>query len=129
MAVLQVSRITSKHAIVADGVHVVNSVGMAFRYIAGYDPASKQPSNLTAIMVNANGTVVATLYRSPPLDKYQYRPFTTYSPPVVVNAAGLQLKFPAGTQRCTATSTCSPFIRSHHRFVEPSIQKALFVPQ
>jgi hypothetical protein len=89
--------LTSRHAVVGDG-HVLDGVSLAFRWIAGYDINATHPSNLTVALTNSSGAVVATLYRSGPLSGYPYAPFTSYSPPLKVEATGLGVRLGAGAR-------------------------------
>ena len=81
----------SHHGIVTRDAagHSLDSIAMTYRYIAGYDPNATRPANLTVALVNASGGHVHSLYSSPPLGDYPYRPFARYSPPVAVKASGL----------------------------------------
>ena len=63
--------------------HTLDSVGLGFRYAAGYTPPAGQTkiaSNLTVQLRDSAGAVLKTLFQSPPLGNYSYDAFAGYSP-------------------------------------------------
>ena len=63
--------------------HTLDSVGLGFRYAAGYTPPAGQTkiaSNLTVQLRDSAGAVLKTLLQSPPLGNYSYDAFAGYSP-------------------------------------------------
>ena len=83
------------HAIELTRAHALDSVSLAFRYIAGYTPAAgqrKKASTVSVQLVDAHGKELRTLYTSPPLGNYSYDAFHGFSPPIRVSAKGLGLR-------------------------------------
>jgi len=89
-----VSRIEIGAGLIGNG-HALDAISLQFRYEAGYTPAegqTKQASTLRVILIEQDsGDEVKELFASAPLGNYSYDDFTTYSPPVVVAATGLNL--------------------------------------
>jgi len=89
----QTSRITLAHPLLAPG-HVIASLSMSYRWIAGYSPApgaQKDGAVVSVLLASSDGEPLATLYTSSPLTNYSYDQFTTYSPPELVHATAINL--------------------------------------
>ena len=75
--------------------HAIAGLSMQFRYSAGYTPGAGEQKTAPVVEVQildmATSAVLATVFTSPPLGNYSYDHFTQYSPPVVVQAAGLHI--------------------------------------
>lgn len=90
----QTTRVTFASALKAPG-HLLDSVSMSFRYLAGYTPpegAERKASSVDVLLVNAaTDKVASTLLQTPPLGDYSWDDFHGYSPPIAVNATNLRL--------------------------------------
>lgn len=89
------SRILFRSALIAPG-HVIDKISLSFRYVAGYTPAAGQTKvapTIDVVLVNASSQsqVLRTLLKTGPLGNYSWDHFTGYSPPILVNAVGLNL--------------------------------------
>ena len=83
------------HPIVGKG-HYLESIGMSFKYCAGYTPPAGQTKKGSIMMLSVidytSGAVVApNVWTSPVLDKYSYDNFKGYSPPIVVDLKNLHI--------------------------------------
>merc|ERR1711959_459263 len=87
----QTSRVFLRSGLIAPG-HVIDTVTLSFRYVAGYQGGRMAPT-ADVLLVNASSQtqVLRTLLKTGPLGKYSWDHFTGYSPPISVNATGLQL--------------------------------------
>merc|ERR1711957_817999 len=106
------SKVAIRHWLRGFG-HNISRVRLSFRYVAGYTPSSGQKKkgaearlvllrNVTEdLLANCErgsrpaeaieNAIVATLFTSGPLIDYSYDHFTSYSPPVSVDVAGLAI--------------------------------------
>jgi len=77
--------------------HDIEGIKLSFRYAAGYTPrpGTKDPplgSTLSVVLIDAaTQAELATVYTSPPLDKYSFDTFKGYSPPIDVDVSGLKI--------------------------------------
>jgi len=75
--------------------HRLASVSMSFRYLAGYAPPAGQAKKAPIVKVQLRdmetGDVLKTIATTEPLGNYSFDHFTTYSPPIAINATGLDL--------------------------------------
>jgi len=92
----QNSSILLNSQLVGEG-HYIESVSMAFRYIAGYGcsdpekPCNKKASTLSVSLVDVTTKAeIQTIYTSPPLGDYDFAK-GIYSPPIDVNVKGLKI--------------------------------------
>jgi len=83
------STLTIVHPIVGEG-HSIDKVSLSFQYVAGFDSGDGAWPIVSVVLLDAlDGKVVKALWKSPPLDKYQFDKFTGYSPPIFMNTSGL----------------------------------------
>ena len=83
------------HSIVLTSAHALDSVSLAFRYVAGYTPTAgqhKKASTVSVQLVDGHGQLLRTLFTSPSLGNYSYDVFRGFSPPINVSATGLNLR-------------------------------------
>ena len=82
--------------------HAITAATVSFRYIAGYgcEPGNcaGAPNVSLALVDSVNRTVVATIWRSPPLSNASYAPFSGYSAPVKGGSSGLRVRWPRRAQ-------------------------------
>jgi len=74
--------------------HLIDNVSVSFRYACGWEPKEgevKKASTVRVLLVDADGKELKTLLTTQPLGDYSAGTFTQYSPPISVNATGLQL--------------------------------------
>eukprot|EP00931_Biecheleriopsis_adriatica_P060406 TRINITY_DN36279_c0_g1_i1.p1 TRINITY_DN36279_c0_g1~~TRINITY_DN36279_c0_g1_i1.p1 ORF type:complete len:429 (-),score=54.60 TRINITY_DN36279_c0_g1_i1:155-1441(-) len=75
--------------------HLLTSVSMSFRYLAGYTPPDAQTKKSPIVKVQVrdltSDTVLATLFTSDPLGNYSWDHFTAYSPLINVSAMNLSI--------------------------------------
>jgi hypothetical protein len=85
-----ISSATLIHALEGGPAHAIDSVSLSFRYLAGFDSGAGEWPVLALELVDAaQGTLLKTVYTSPPLDKYKFDSHMPYSPPIVAAASGL----------------------------------------
>jgi hypothetical protein len=70
---------------------VIEKISMQFRYLAGYYGSGKAATVTIQVCDLENGTLIRNLSTTPPLGNYSWDHFTTYSPPVLVEADNLHL--------------------------------------
>merc|ERR1719469_1547918 len=75
--------------------HLLESVSMSFRYLAGYTPSQGKTKKAAVVKVQvrdlATDAILATLFTSDPLGDYSWDVFTSYSPLINVSVTNLSI--------------------------------------